>query len=141
MERGDVVTSVAGAPIRSAREFYEVLEHATDGEELELVAVASGGERRLRARCEAIPDAVLAEMTSRLLGLSLRAAAQGAGWWWRRSSREAGPSGSASSPGTASSASTAGRSTARRRCAGWPWSSAAAPAPSSWFSAGAVGTM
>ena len=46
VERGDVVTGVDGHPVRSAREFYEILERSTARQELRLALFrggASGG--------------------------------------------------------------------------------------------------
>jgi serine protease Do len=76
--RGDVVTQVAGTPIRAAREFYEILEHSTVGETLEVAVLHEGQPRKLRVRAAEIPAAALDELAEQLLGLRL-AAAEGGG--------------------------------------------------------------
>ncbi len=72
LARGDVVTRVEGTPVRSAREFYEVLERSTAGQTLEITALRDDRERTLRIRTAEIPAAVLAELAEQLLGMRLR---------------------------------------------------------------------
>ena len=72
VKRGDVVTRVEGAPIRTAREFYEVLERSTVGQEIDLELYREGQERGLSARAEEIPGSALSALADRMLGMSLR---------------------------------------------------------------------
>jgi S1-C subfamily serine protease len=77
VQRGDVITRVDGAPVRSAREFYEHLERATTGQMLALSLWRKGGEQRLALAAEAIPERRIAELGEQLLGMRLEAADEG----------------------------------------------------------------
>jgi serine protease Do len=73
VRRGDVVLEVDGTPIRSAREYYDLLERSTDGQRLELEVRRGDQELRVAARAERIPDVELEALVGRLLGLGLEA--------------------------------------------------------------------
>jgi serine protease Do len=69
--RGDVIVRIDGAPIRSAREFYEHLERATSGQRLALALWREGAERTVSITAAAIPDERIHEAGEQLLGVRL----------------------------------------------------------------------
>ncbi|MDX1650531.1 MAG: trypsin-like peptidase domain-containing protein, partial [Myxococcota bacterium] len=73
VRRGDVVTGVDGAPVRSAREYYDLLERSTAGQQLELELRREGDTFETSARAQRIPDVELDALAERLLGLRLEA--------------------------------------------------------------------
>ena len=77
VRRGDVVTRLQGQPVTSARGFFEHLETATAGQELELTIQREGSERMIALRAEEIPDAVVARLVEELTGLALEPSARG----------------------------------------------------------------
>jgi serine protease Do len=77
VRRGDVVTRLQGQPVTSARGFFEHLETATAGQELELTVRRETRERVIALRAEEIPDAVVARLVEELTGLALEPAARG----------------------------------------------------------------
>jgi len=77
IERGDIITRVDGHPVRSAREFYEILERGTVGQPLRLTLFRDGAERQAAAVLAEIPEAEIAELAEQMLGFSLEAAPQG----------------------------------------------------------------
>jgi serine protease Do len=77
LRRGDVVTRLQGQPVVSARGFFEHLETATAGQELELTIRRDGPERAVVVRAEEIPDAVVARLLEELTGLALEPSARG----------------------------------------------------------------
>jgi serine protease Do len=58
-------------PVRGAREFYEMLEHVTVGDEIDLDLFREGTKRSVRVTAAALPDNIIAELTEQLLGLEL----------------------------------------------------------------------
>jgi S1-C subfamily serine protease len=77
IERGDIITRVDGHPVRSAREFYEILERGTVGQPLRLTLFRDGAERQATAVLAEIPEAEIAELAEQMLGFSLESAPQG----------------------------------------------------------------
>jgi S1-C subfamily serine protease len=78
VRRGDVVTRLEGQPVISARGFFEHLETATAGQELELsIRREEGPERVIAVHAEEIPDAVVARLVEELTGLALEPSASG----------------------------------------------------------------
>ncbi len=75
--RGDVIVRIDGAPLRSAREYYEHLERATSGQRLELTLWRDGAERRGSLTAEAIPEAEFRALGERLLGMRLEPEPEG----------------------------------------------------------------
>jgi serine protease Do len=71
LKRGDVIVRVDGAPIHTAREFYEHLERATSGQRLALSLWREGGERAVSVTAAAIPDERIVEGGEQLLGVRL----------------------------------------------------------------------
>jgi serine protease Do len=71
VRRGDVVVTTDGTPVRSAREYYDLLERSTDGQRLQLGLRREAGTLEVSVRAERIPDAELDALAERLLGLSL----------------------------------------------------------------------
>jgi Do/DeqQ family serine protease len=77
IRRGDVIVRIDGAPVRSAREFYEHLERATSGQKLALGVWREGAERRVSLAVQAIPERQIAELGEQLLGMRLVPADEG----------------------------------------------------------------
>jgi serine protease Do len=77
VRRGDVVTQLDRRPIHGAREFYEMLESATPGQELRIDLVREGGPIAVSLRAEVVPDTVVTQILRERLGVELVANAQG----------------------------------------------------------------
>jgi len=77
LRRGDVVTRIDGQPVDSARSFFERLEIATAGQELELTVLREGRARPMPVRAEEIPDPFVAQLVEELTGLALEPDARG----------------------------------------------------------------
>jgi len=77
VRRGDVVTSIDGQALGSAREFFERLERATAGQELRLGLVRDGESRRIAVRAEQIPEGWTELLLDELAGLRLEPHARG----------------------------------------------------------------
>jgi Do/DeqQ family serine protease len=77
IRRGDVIVRIDGAPVRSAREFYEHLERATSGQTLALGVWREGAERKVSLAAQAIPERQIAELGEQLLGMRLVPADEG----------------------------------------------------------------
>jgi len=73
VRRGDIVTAVDGHKLRSAREFYEILEATVAGQELEIGLFRGGKARQVRARAAELPGGMASELGQQLLGLELEA--------------------------------------------------------------------
>ncbi len=73
IQRGDVIMRVDGAPVRSAREFYEHLERATSGQSLALGLWRAGAERSVSIAAQAIPEPQIDALGEQLLGARLGA--------------------------------------------------------------------
>ena len=71
--RGDVIVRVDGAPVRTAREFYEHLERATSGQSLALGLWRAGAERSVSIATQAIPEKQIDALGEQLLGARLGA--------------------------------------------------------------------
>ena len=78
VRRGDVVTRVEKRPVHGAREFYELLEHVTVGDEVDLDLLRDGAERSVKIKAAAVPENAVAELSEQLLGLQLVARGPGA---------------------------------------------------------------
>ena len=77
VERGELVTQVNGSSVRSARDFYEILESATPGSEVKLGLWRDGRRETVTLRAQALSKAEVDALAERLLGLRLRAAPRG----------------------------------------------------------------
>ena len=77
VRRGDVVTQVDHHPVHSPRDFFEMLESATPGQELRIDLVRDGKPQALNVRAEVMPDAVVAQILRERLGVELVPAEQG----------------------------------------------------------------
>jgi serine protease Do len=77
VKRGDVVTSLDGRPLRSARAFFEMLDSAVEGQQLKLTIWRDPGERTLELGAEEVPDAVIDALVRDLLGMELEPHAGG----------------------------------------------------------------
>jgi len=73
IKRGDVIMRVDGAPVRTAREFYEHLERATSGQSLALGLWRAGTERNVSIAAQAIPEQQIDALGEQLLGARLAA--------------------------------------------------------------------
>ncbi len=71
MRPGDIVTQLDGLGIRSPRDFYEILETVTPGQELELGVWRKSRAILIRVSAEQIPDSVIPELSQELLGMIL----------------------------------------------------------------------
>ena len=71
VERGDVVSRVDGHALRSAREYYEILERSTPGQDLELDLHRAGATITVAATAAVFPDSQVPDLGERLLGLRL----------------------------------------------------------------------
>jgi serine protease Do len=71
VQRGDVLMKIDAHSIRTAREFYEVLEASTTGQTHELLLLRTGRTLTLRASAAEIPVAVVNELVSERLGMRL----------------------------------------------------------------------
>jgi len=74
VRRGDVVTKLAGRPIRSARSFFEMLDAMIDGQKLELRLLRAGDEKRVSLVAEEVPRAVIDALVRERIGLELEPA-------------------------------------------------------------------
>jgi len=79
VERGDVVTAVDGHDVRSAREYYEMLERSTTGQTLAVTVQRGAKATTLEAQAETFPETLVTDLGSRLLGVQLEQAT-GAGF-------------------------------------------------------------
>jgi S1-C subfamily serine protease len=77
VRRGDVVTQLEHRPVRNGREFFEMLESATPGQELSVDLLRDGAARSLAVRAEVVPDAVVSQILRERLGVELAPAEQG----------------------------------------------------------------
>jgi serine protease Do len=77
LRRGDVVTRIEGQPVESARGFFERLETATAGQELDLEILRDGRKRAVVVRAEEIPDPLVAQLVEELTGLVLEPGERG----------------------------------------------------------------
>jgi serine protease Do len=77
VRRGDIVTHVEKRPVHGAREFYELLEHVTVGDEVDLDLLREGGARSVKLKAAPVPESAVAELTEQLLGLRLVARGPG----------------------------------------------------------------
>jgi serine protease Do len=77
VERGDIITRVDDHPLRSAREFYEIIERSTAKQKLVLGLFRDGVEREVTAVLVEIPEARIAELAEQMLGLVLAGAPRG----------------------------------------------------------------
>jgi serine protease Do len=75
--RGELVTQVDGHAVRSARDFYEMLESATPGQDVTLSIWRSGKSETAALRAQTIPEAEIRAIGERLLGLKLRGQPRG----------------------------------------------------------------
>jgi serine protease Do len=72
VERGDVITHVDGHGVESARAFYERLALTTQGQALSLGLLRDAEPRSARVVAEEIPDSLVDELASQLLGVELK---------------------------------------------------------------------
>ncbi len=71
VRRGDVVTQLDRHPVRTSRDFFEMLASVTPGQELRLDFVREGKPQTLSLRAEVLPDAVVTQILRERLGVDL----------------------------------------------------------------------
>jgi serine protease Do len=71
LRRGDVVASVDGHVVPSARGFFEILVTVTPNQVLEVVYWRDGKRRTTQVRAEGFPEHLLGQLTEEMLGLDL----------------------------------------------------------------------
>ncbi len=77
LRRGDLVVRFDGHELATAREFYELLDRCVDGQQIRFELWRDGASRHVDAVAEGIPEGLVDELASRLLGLELEAAPRG----------------------------------------------------------------
>ena len=77
VRRGDLLVAVDHRAVRSARDVYELLEHAIPDQELALDLLRGREQVALRARAAPFPPALIPELAAQLLGLELEPLAGG----------------------------------------------------------------
>jgi S1-C subfamily serine protease len=77
VRRGDVITRCDESRIQAARDFYDLLERSTSGQELTLRVWREGREQQLRAEVHEIADSEIAGLAEQMLGMVLEAHPQG----------------------------------------------------------------
>jgi serine protease Do len=77
VQRGDVVTQLERRPIRSGRDFFEMLQSMTPGQQLQVDVLRQGQPRSLAIRAEVVPDAVVSQILRERLGVELAPAERG----------------------------------------------------------------
>jgi len=75
MRRGDVVTQLERHPIRTSRDFFEMLASVTPGQELRIDFLRDGKPQTLSLEAEVMPDAVVTQILRERLGVELVRAA------------------------------------------------------------------
>ncbi len=71
VRRGDLIVKMDGHSVKTARDFYSMLEHAIPGETVELEVWRDGKTRRFRSKTEEISSDLIDVFAQRLLGLDL----------------------------------------------------------------------
>ncbi|UCE86540.1 MAG: trypsin-like peptidase domain-containing protein [Deltaproteobacteria bacterium] len=71
LRQGDIVVRFDGHDLRTAREFYDLLDRCVVGQEVGLEVWREGGSARLSASAEGVPDGFVGDLAARLLGLEL----------------------------------------------------------------------
>jgi S1-C subfamily serine protease len=77
IQRGDIIARVDGHPVRTAREFYEILERGTAQQKLRLKLFREGVERQVTVVLVEIPNSVIAELAEQMLGFVLEVSPRG----------------------------------------------------------------
>jgi S1-C subfamily serine protease len=73
VRRGDVVTAIDRRPVRSSRDFFEMLTTITVDQKLEIAVLRDGNPQTARVRAERAPDRLIDQLTLEMLGLTLEA--------------------------------------------------------------------
>jgi len=73
LRRGDVVMRLDGRPIATARGFFERLDSVVEDQEIEVLLVRDGDERKLAIVAEEVPAPVIEALVRERLGLELEA--------------------------------------------------------------------
>jgi serine protease Do len=77
VQRGDLVTQLERRPIRSGRDFYEMLQSATPGQPLRVDLLRKGEPLSFSIRAEVVPDSVVSQILRERLGVELAPAGPG----------------------------------------------------------------
>lgn len=78
VRRGDIVASLDGHAVESAQQLFEMLAGMTAGQRIALELYREGRLRNVAAEAEEIPEPIVRSLASRMLGLGLREAKDGA---------------------------------------------------------------
>jgi serine protease Do len=71
LRRGDVVTRLDDRKVASARDFFDMLDSAVEGQEIALRFLREGRERRVSVRAEEVPGRVVDALVRERLGVEL----------------------------------------------------------------------
>jgi serine protease Do len=72
VKRGDIVASLDGRAVKNAQQLFEMLEGMTANQKLQLELYLDGGFREVTATAEELPESMVRNIASRMLGLELR---------------------------------------------------------------------
>jgi serine protease Do len=71
LRRGDVVTRLDDRPVASARDFFDMLDSAVEGQEIALRFARDGREQKVAVRAEEVPARVVDALVRERLGVEL----------------------------------------------------------------------
>jgi serine protease Do len=72
VQRGDIVAELDGRAVKNAQQLFEMLEGMTANQELRLELYRKGEFRKVTATAEELPQAMVRNIASRMLGLELK---------------------------------------------------------------------
>lgn len=72
VQRGDIVAEVDGHAVKNAQQLFEMLEGMTANQDLRLELYRDGKFRKVTATAEELPQAMVRNIASRMLGLELK---------------------------------------------------------------------
>ncbi|HEB89111.1 MAG TPA: PDZ domain-containing protein [Deltaproteobacteria bacterium] len=72
IQRGDIVANLDGRAVKSAQQLFEMLEGMTADQKLELELYRDGKLRKVVATAEELPQSMVHDIASRMLGLELK---------------------------------------------------------------------
>jgi serine protease Do len=72
VKRGDIVASLDGRAVKNAQQLFEMLEGMTANQKLQLELYLDGEFREVTATAEELPESMVRNIASRMLGLELR---------------------------------------------------------------------
>jgi serine protease Do len=72
VQRGDVITHFEERPLQAAREFYEMLEGVTKGQEVTLKLWRDGAAVTMQVEATGLPRAAVGELAEQMMGMTLQ---------------------------------------------------------------------